>query len=139
MVAWGYREPDDTIHFNVGKLTGASTAAAAGTPDPDAMAVFGQLNVHKRVKITAMHQHLIVEGGSGTSSFEIYRRRDGVFTLLGTLTIISTGGSHGFATVTPTGGLEFLLSGDYLFCQALSLQTGPGADGLTLDVHFDGV
>ncbi len=136
MSAWGEREPDDTIHFNVGKLTGASTGSA-GVPDLDAMSLFGQLNVHKSLTITALHQHLIVDGSSGTSTFEIYRRRDGVFTLLGTLSIAQGGGDHGFASVTPTGGLELLLRGDYLFAQALALQTG--ADGLTLDVHFDGL
>ena len=136
MPAWGSREPDDTIHFNVGKLTGATTGSA-GVPDVDAMAIFGQLNIHKNLTITALHQHLIVDGSSGTSTFEIYRRRDGVFTLLGTLSIAQGGGDFGFASVTPTDGLEFLLRGDYLFCQALALMSG--ADGLTLDVHFDGL
>lgn len=136
MVEWGFREPEVTIHFNVGKLTGASTATP-GTADPEAMAIFGQLNIQKSLTITALHQHLIEDGSTGTSTFEIYRRRDGVFTLLGVLSIAQGGGDNAFASVVPAGDLQFLLRGDYLFAQATSLMTG--GDGLTLDVHFDGL
>ena len=128
--------PDSpTIHFTIGNIGAPALAPIPGTPDAAAMAVFGQLNIYTTMRVFVMHYHQIEDGSAGTSNFEIYRRRSGVFTRLVVLTLAFGGGDFATAFATPVGDLAVLNAGDYLFCQATSFQTN--GDGITVDIHYD--
>lgn len=132
------KSENQTIHFDIGNVGALGVAPTPGTPSATAMAVFGQLNVHKHQQIAAIHTHLIVDGSSGDLTIEVYRRRSGSFTLLGTMTLTSGGGNFARAVAIPSGGNEFLQPGDYLFCQATAGGLiANGGDGLTVDIHFE--
>jgi len=124
-----------TIHFNIGNFGVPAVAPVPGTPDPDAMSVFGQLNITTQISIQRIHYHQIVDGTAGTSSIEIYRMRDGVFTLIAEIDMPFGGGDFSTRGATPEGNLAILNAGDYIFCQATSIQLG--ANGATIDVHFE--
>lgn len=126
-----------TIHFDIGNI-GTPVLAPNGTPDPDAMATFGQLNIHEDTPIEFMHMHIILDGSTGAAEVEMYRFRDSVHTHLGTFTQTAGAGDFNTTGLVPTGSLAQLKRGDYLFCQATtaSLFTAGGGDGLTLDIHF---
>ncbi len=135
-----YEDEDlQTAHFALGAVGTPVEAAAAGTADVDAMAVFGQFNIHKILTIASIEAHMVKAGTSGDLVVEVYRRRAGVFTLLATLTINGPSTNHAVNTVVPTGDLASLNAGDYLFTQIVdgTLVSSGGADGLTVDVHFN--
>ncbi len=123
-----------TIHFNVGNIGAPSIAPVPGTPNAPAMSVFGQLNIQSDMRIVVTHYHQIEDGSAGTSTFEIYRQRNSVFTQLVTLNLPFGSGDFATAFAVPTGNLAYLRGGDYLFCQATAFQTN--GDGVTVDVHF---
>lgn len=125
---------DNTIHFNVGQIK-TPYLGVEGTPTPAALAVFGRLNIPSPRSISVVHIHQEVAGSGGNTVFELYRHRSGVFALLTTITLTHTAGDIATAADVPTGALAELEAGDYLFAQALELQSGP-ADGYTFDVHF---
>jgi len=125
----------DTIHFNVGKL-GSPTLGTPGTPTPSALSVFGQMHAANPMRIAVAHIHLIEAGSGGSITMELYRRRSGVFTLLGSWSLDAAAGDYATAGLVPaTESLRGLERGDYLFAQATAVQSG-GSDGLTVDVHF---
>jgi len=129
----------DTIHFNVGNIGTPAIAPTPGTPDANAMALFGQLNIRRWRRVAVAHLHLVDGGspGTGTLTVELYRRRDGVLTLIAEMSLTAPGD---FSTdgAVPSGDFGELLPGDYLFCQVTSgsLITTGNADGVTVDVHF---
>lgn len=131
-----------TIHFNVGKIGTPAVAPTPGTPDPNALSVFGQLNIRDKARIAVSHLHLIQDGMSGTATVELYRRRNGVFTLLGSVTQSSGAGDFSVNPIVPaTSELRNLEPNDYLYAQLTSatlLGGASGGDGLTVDVHFTG-
>lgn len=127
----------NTIHFNVGEaFSSPAVAGTPGTPDPNALAVFGQLNISSNRLISVAHLHGIEDLGAGSMSVEIYRRRSGVMTLLGTLVLAGGGGDYNLAALTPTSPNDLLLAGDYLLAQLSAYSGGGGYDGITVDVHF---
>jgi hypothetical protein len=124
----------ETIHFNVGKITGSDVAPVAGTPDVDALEVFGQLNIATSRHIAIAHCHLI-KGGTGVIAFDLFRRRSGVLTLIGNLSRSNPSDYQTFGFTLYDINLK---QGDYLFCQltdAEAIQSG-GANGITVDIHF---
>lgn len=125
-----------TQHFNIGKMGAATVAASAGTPDVEALAVFGQLNVANQKTVQVIHLHGIDDKGSGSLTIEVFRRRDDVMTLLGSLTLTGGSGDYSTASLTPAGSLATLEPGDYLFAQLTAYTGSGGHDGITVDVHF---
>lgn len=124
-----------TQHFNIGKIGSPSVADAAGTPDVEALAVFSQLNVANAKVIDYCHLHGIDDQGSGSMTVELWRRRAGVMTSLGTITL--TGGAGDYATATLVPADRVLQLGDYLYCQLTAYSGAGGYDGITVDVHFE--
>lgn len=133
----------ETLHFNIGTL-GAPTLAAPGVATPAAFAFFGRLNVAQDKELEVAHLHLEVGGAAGQQlHLEIWRRRDGVMTLLCPLDYVSVGGETYITRAgIPVGELAMVRAGDYIFCQAVTGSTGAPGDGLTVDLHYlfaDGV
>ncbi|MCK4717653.1 MAG: hypothetical protein KAT70_03200 [Thermoplasmata archaeon] len=124
----------NTVHFNIGKLGSPSVAPTPGTPDPAAMAIFSQLNISTNRAVSVLHLHGVEDQGSGTMTVEVYRRRDAVLTLMGSLTLPGGGGDFDTAALVPADTL--LLAGDYIFAQLTDYSGAGGYDGITVDVHF---
>lgn len=126
-----------TLHFNIGRVAGATTAPTPGTPDTDALSEFGQVNIPKDLTLAAIHLHIIQGTASGANiGIEVYRRRSAVMTLLTTLT--ASGAVADYYTDSGTIADTELLAGDYLFAQFINatVGTGGGTDGFTVDLHF---
>jgi hypothetical protein len=98
------------------------------------LAYFGQLNIAYPRRIRWIHQHLI-KGGNGDLNIDVFRRRSGAMVLL---TQLESTNPSDFFTLSGVISDEELLPGDYLYAQvtAATAITGGGADGLTVDVHF---
>lgn len=126
---------EQTVHFNVGNI-GSPTTATPGEFSPAAAAYFGQINIPTDVSIRTIHLHLL-DGGdnSGELAVEIWRKRNGSFTSLGSVSV-NDPSDDAFDALVPSD--PDLLAGDYLFAQATSVGavTGGNANGLTVDVHF---
>lgn len=128
-----------TFHFETQNVGGFSLGVV-GTPTPAALANFGQIGVRTLSRIAVIHLHLIEDGTGGTGTFEIYRRRSGVFTQLGTLTYTApTADFVQVGLVPATDDLKTVMPNDYLFCQAtaVTLFSVGNANGLTVDFHFE--
>lgn len=125
-----------TQHFNIGKIGSPAVAATPGTPDPAAMAEWSQVGIANAQTISVIHLHGIEDKGAGSMTVEIYRWRDSVHTLLGTITL--TGGAGDFETqgMVPAGALIHLQAGDYLMAQLTDYSGAGGYDGITCDCHF---
>lgn len=124
-----------TIHFNIGNVGAPTLAPVPGTADPDAMSVFGQLNVYEQLVIDVVHLHQILDGSAGATTIELWRRRGGVLSQICTVSLPFGSGDFATAFAVPVGDLKVLEAGDYLYCQATAIQTN--ADGITIDVHFN--
>lgn len=124
-----------TQHFSIGKIGAPVVAAAPGTPDPSALAVFSQINAGVAKTIEAVHLHGIEDLGSGSVTAEVYRRRAGTMLLLGSLTL--AGGAGDFRTAALIPSTTDVLADDYFFAQLTSYQGAGGYDGITLDIHFE--
>lgn len=128
------------IHLNIGKLSSSTTATTpVGTPDPAALAVFGQQTVGWSSTIEEIHLHVIEDlGVPGTMSLEVFwwRLSTGVHTLLGTLAWAGGSGNYGVITLVPAPTV--LQPHDYLQAQLRTYVAGGGGDGITIDAHFVG-
>lgn len=128
-----------TIHFDVGNIGTPAVAGVPGTPDADAMAVFGQLNNHLTSRIAAIHFHLIVPPSSGQVDLEVFKRYDGSWTLLTQHSLDSTSPAfEGIDAQVPSAANELAEAGAYFFCQVTEAGgiTAGNADGITIDIHF---
>lgn len=127
----------ETQHLNVGNI-GAPAVGVATVPTPAALSFFGQMNVSRPKRIRVCHMHLIEDATGGDLTIELYRRRSGVFTLLGTISYTAPTSDFITAALVPVGDLANVANEDYIYAQALVVTAvGNGADGLTVDVHFD--
>ena len=124
-----------TVHLNVGNV-GGLVFGVAGVPTIAALAFFGQANIPTHARISVCHLHVIDAGTAGQTEVEWYRRRAGVFTLLGSATHVFTDGDLATAALVPaTPALRALEPGDYIYAQALSGE--PNINGVTVDVHLE--
>lgn len=124
-----------TVAFNMRRnLAGLILAPVPGTPDTDALAFFGTLNIYDRFMIDVMHIHQLVDGTAGTTSVDIFRRRDDVMTLIGQIDLTFGGGDFSTGFVVPTDGIGLLQRFDYLYLQPTAVQAN--GLGLTVDVHL---
>lgn len=79
--------------------------------------------------IQTMRLRQVVDGGGGATTVEVFRRRAGVNTSLGTITLGAGGGAFASAATVPaTVALRTLQVGDILVCQFTARQTAPAAD-----------
>lgn len=122
-------------HINVGNLGAPALAPTPGTPDPAALAYFGQAGIAKDTTIQVIHMHTIEAGTGVNLVLEIYRRRSAVMTLIATLTLSGTVPEYNTLGAVPAGDLASVEAGDYLFAQATAATFG-GVDGLTIDIHL---
>ena len=118
-----------------GLLSGYTNAAGAGTFD--ASASFDGMRraaTNKRIDIIRLFQ--MVDGGGGTTTVEVFRRRSGVNTLLGSVSLASGGGAFATATVTPASeALRELQVGDLVVVHFVARQTTT-AEHVTILVDF---
>lgn len=131
---------DETLHFNERRqVANVSLAPVPGTLDAAAMAFWGTINVYKTMTIAFSNIHQIVDGGSGSTDCEVWRRRGfaGPFTRIIDITLAAGGGGFntgiGFPLSDDAGKLE---RGDYLYLQLTAKPTGPASEGLLIDVHM---
>lgn len=125
-----------TQHLNIGKIGAAVVAPTPGTPDPNALAVFGQVHIAQSKTIASINLHGIEDLGTGGLTVEVYRRRAGVMTLLATLSLTGGSGDYAEDTATPAGVLALVGADDHIFAQVTDFSAGGGYDGLTVDVRF---
>lgn len=123
-----------TSHFNAAVVKAGSTTGTPGTPTPAAMAPFGCFNIWSDRRISVVHAHVVADGSGGTMSLELWRRRSGTFTRIGTVSVPSGGGDLVDRNFTVTDPV--LERWDYLFLQPTSLMTG-GDQGTLVDVHYE--
>lgn len=135
-----YNDSDSpTIHFDNQQDLGNLTLATAGALTGAIAARYGQLNIHKNCTIESIHVHQMMAGNSGNTTIEFYRKRDGIFTCLGTGSVPHTSGDFATRSVMfLSESYKKLKKGDYLFMQPIEKQTGASADGLTCDIHLSG-
>ncbi len=123
-----------TEWFNMPILKALGLAPVPGTPDADAMAELGQINIPFPSTLNVVHLHQGKDGASNTTNLELYRRRSGVFTQIGSVSLASGGGD--FSTTNFMITDPSLQAWDYLFCQATSVIQGGGKPAGFVDVHF---
>jgi hypothetical protein len=130
--------PDRIFFLANGLLTGFVNAAAPGTFDSAAM-VDGLREISRFSLIDTIRMTQVVDGGAGTTTMEIFRRRAAVNTSLGTVSIVQGGGVFASATLTPASvALRTLLVGDTLVAQFTARQTTTAAN-VTLEILGAGI
>jgi hypothetical protein len=126
-----------TEWFNTPVLKDTTIAPTPGTPDAEAMAHHGQINIPFNSYIGAIHLHQIKDGTSGSNVLEIYRWRDSVHTLIASVTLASGGGDFSANNFTMVStALRQLQAWDYLFLQATSVMGAAHRPAAFVDVHF---
>lgn len=125
----------ETLHFMTDVVKGGQTLAPTpGTADATAMAHFGALHISSDRRIESCDAHVISDGSSGTMALELYRLRDGVAEMIGSISVPAGGGDftkHAFTITDP-----ILVRDDHLLLQPTSTMSGSG-QGTMVDVHFD--
>lgn len=127
--------PYPTLHFEIQHFGGAPVVAASpGTPDPAAMSEFGQIKLPKDATLEAAHLHGIEDLTTGSMGVELFYRKGGVMTQIGSMSLAGGGGD--FATGFNSSVPITFEGGGYFFCQLTSFTLGGGYGGLTVDLHF---
>lgn len=125
-----------TEWFNLAVTKEVALAPTPGTVNAAAMAEYGAINIPQTGRCESIHLHQIVDGNSGTTSLEVYRRRSGAMTKVATISLENGGGDFGFATFSwVSEALRTFVRGDYLYLQATA-KMGGSPIGF-VDVHFD--
>jgi hypothetical protein len=116
--------------FNANGLLSAFADGVAGTFTSAAM-IDGSREVWNADQfIQTMRWRQVDDGGGGTTAVEVFRRRAGVLTSLGVISLASGGGAFASAATVPaTVALQTLLIGDVLVCQFNTRQTTTAANG----------
>jgi hypothetical protein len=132
---------DETLHFNERRQVASVTLAGVpGTIDAAAASWWGTINCYKDMAVSFAHIHQVVDGGSGSTTAEVYRRRpgtSGAFTQILGVTLAAGGGDFGTGFALPLGAEEAKIErGDYLYMQLTDAMTGPAPLGLLIDVHM---
>jgi hypothetical protein len=138
----GHRRPilvyPSTAWFNLPVTKDVALAPTPGTPSATSMAEYGRVGVPEPTTIERIHLHQDVDGNSGTTVLELYRRRHGVMTLIATATLAHGGGDFGFTDFTMVSDdLRSLERGDYLMMQATDKMGGSPVG--FVDVHFEAI
>ena len=131
---------DETLHFNERRQVAGVTLATPTVLSADAMSFWGTINVYKDMQIVRSHIHQIVDGGTGSTDAEVWRRRGlaGPFTHIIDITLAAGGGDFGFAQGLPFDDAAAILErGDYLYLQLTARPSGPASEGLLVDVHME--
>ena len=126
-----------TISFFQSPVTkDVALAPTPGTLTATAAAEYGRVGTSETRHIFRAHLHHEVDGSSGSTTMEMYRRRGGVVTLIANVTLAA--GSGDFTTVAWTftsPAVQYLQAGDYLHVQATSKMGGSPV--AFIDVHWD--
>lgn len=121
--------------FNANGLLSAFTnAAAPGTFDSSAMIDGSREIWNANQFIQTMRLRQVVDGGAGTTTVEVFRRRSGVLTSLGTISLAAGGGAFDVASTVPaSAALQTLQVADVLVCQFNARQTTTAAN-VTIEI-----
>jgi hypothetical protein len=126
-----------TISFFQSPVTkDVALAPTPGTLSAAAAAEYGRVGTSEKRHVFRAHLHHEVDGSTGSTTMEMYRRRGGVVTLIANVTLAA--GSGDFTTVPWTftsDAVRFLEAGDYLHVQATSKMGGSPV--AFIDVHWD--
>lgn len=121
-VAWSYK-------FDAFGLLTAYADGVAGTFTAAAMIAGSREIWNADQFIQTMRLRQVVDGGGGTTAVEVFRRRAGANTSLGTISLAAGGGAFASAATVPASvALQTLLVGDILVCQFVTRQTTTAAD-----------
>jgi len=124
-----------TEWFNLPITKDVALAGVPGVHEAAAMAEYGRVNIPQNGWLDAIHLHQDVDGNSGTTALELYRNRQGAFTLIASASLANGGGDFGFlAFAFVSTALMYVLRGDYLMLQATSKMGGTPVG--FVDVHF---
>lgn len=124
----------DAYRFNANGLLSGFSDGVAGTFTAAAMIDGSEEVWNAEQFIQTMRLRQIVDGGAGTTTVEIFRRRAGANTSLGTISLAAGGGVFATASTIPaTAALQTLQVGDVLVCQFTARQTTTAAD-VTIEV-----
>lgn len=114
----------DRVHKDIG------VAATPGTLDITKAAELGLAHIEVDSTLSYAHLHLMEDGATGSFTLELYRRRSGAWTQIGSVSLAAGGGNEQNANWTITD--SELLAGDYLTCQATAvMNNGKGF----VDIH----
>ena len=127
------RSTAEAQHFNV-PLINSIPKATPGTIDLPKAAWLGILGQERARRISVIHLHSVADHGTGTTTIEVYRKRDGAFTLIATISQVGGSGDDQTAWLVPEGADADVIAGDYLYAQLTALQ-GANYRGF-IDVHF---
>jgi hypothetical protein len=113
--------------------TGATVAPVPGTPDAAAMSFHTPIRIQVPTVLEAAHNHQTLQGIGGSTDYELFRRRSGVFALIATSSLAGGGADFALAAfaILDTSTLQ---DGDYLYLQLTSKQTGTSRGAV--DVHM---
>ncbi len=120
--------------FNTPVTKSSSVAPTPGTADPVSMGEFGIISIMEPMTIDHAHLHQIKDGGSGTTTLELFRQRDGVREKVGGVSLAH--GAGDFARHEFTVSDKLLEEGDLLYLQATSVMTAAHHPRGFVDVHF---
>src|SRR6185503_8364680 len=114
--------------FNANGVLTAFADGVAGTVTAAAM-IDGSREVWNAEQfIQTRRLRQVVDGGGGTATVEVVRRRSGGNTSLGTISLVSGGGEFASAATVPASvALQTLQVGDILVCQFNARQTTTAA------------
>jgi hypothetical protein len=127
-----------TSWFNLPVTKDVQLAPSAGTLDAAAAAEYGRVGVPDSRRIQFAHLHQDVDGNSGTTSLEMYRRRGGTVTQIASVSLAHGSGDFNSALWTfASESARLLIRGDYLHMQATAKMGGTPIG--FVDVHWDSV
>lgn len=134
----GFRRPilvyPTILFFDLPVTKDVALAPTPGTFDAAAAAEYGRIGVPEPMTIDHVHLHHEVDGTSGSTVLELWRRRDGVLTQIGSLTLAHGGGpSDADFNITDVK----LLRDDYLHLQATEKMGGTPIG--FVNVHFEAI
>jgi len=124
--------------FNVPVTNVTVLAPTPGTADANAMSRFGRVSIPEDGTLQVVHFHYDHPAGTGTYELELWRRRDGVNTLIANCSADGTEGDFGTYDFTfVSEALKAVEAWDYLLLQATAVMSGAGAKNAAgfVDIH----
>lgn len=127
----GYHPP---FVFNANGLQSLFGVAVAATLDVTKL-LDGSREAPTGLLIDTCVLHVVQDGSAGSTTYEVYRRRAGVNTLLATITIASASGTYSRAAVAPAStALKTVNVGDKFYVQPIAVATA--AYDATIEIQF---